>query len=153
MLNKKNILKMLCIMTFCFGFIGCDTGNTGNTTKTEDNTNKGNNSGSGLTAISAEFTVSPCVIYIYCNGNFTFFVNGGFEEPRGFTVKKNGSKVSINSNMGADGGNNFFEIHMDGVVGANFQSNDIITVSYDGVTGAFAGKVKAFTDLNATFKQ
>ena len=68
-------------------------------------------------------------------------------EKSGWTVKKNGSPIT-NFEVEDRSPTNVIQIY---IYSETLQSSDSVTVSYDGTSGGFAGKVNAFTDLSATW--
>jgi hypothetical protein len=131
MTNKKTFEVILGIM-LVFGLVlaGCDNGNT------SDNGNDTKN-GNGLTALSLEIE-DTYKVNILCNGKFTEHISD--QDATGFVLMQNGVSQNIERVVAASG-RDFFTLYMDNY---NLSSGDTIIVSYDGTSGLFLEKVKAF---------
>jgi hypothetical protein len=147
-MKKNGFLMGILSMVLVFGmalFVGCSDGDD-TTNGGGENSGDNGGGGSGLTAVSGEF--NAFVIKVHCNADFSVTIADG---KAGVTVKKNGTSIEF--------GTVYISSKTD-YIGINFLRNeplpsatDTITVSYDGTSGAFAGKVKAFTDFPVTWKE
>jgi hypothetical protein len=107
----------------------------------------GGGGGSGLTAVSGGFTAST--VLVHCNANFSEVISVEEEEGlSGLSVKKNGISLELRK-IYVFSGQPVITVNL--TVNNILSASDTVTVSYDGTSGALAGKVKAFTDLPATW--
>jgi len=102
----------------------------------------GSGSGSGLTATSAEFTGAK--VRVNLSGNIPEVKNGS---GSGFTIKRNGT--SLEGLTVESRGSNYLSIYFSAME-MSLKQGDTVTVSYDGTSGSFVGKIKGFT-LTATY--
>jgi len=108
---------------------------------------QGGGGGTGLTATSGKFKADK--IQINLSGKFTYDVRDN--PAQGWTVKKNGISLNIALEVEDRNPEAYIVIYAS-PYNANFlQSTDTVTVSYDGTSGGFSGKINAFTDLPVSY--
>jgi hypothetical protein len=103
----------------------------------------GGNGGSGATPTQFQFTGAQ--VSIRTDGTFPEWYSTN-PTSEGFTITVNGTPQTIESVFTSNNEKVYIDIEDDIPSGAT------VTVSYDGTTGYFAGKLKGFTDKKATYK-
>jgi hypothetical protein len=108
----------------------------------DDDGNGNGGGGAGLTATSGKFKEDK--IRINLSGPFTYDAHD--TQGQGWTVKKNGTSLDTVLEIEDRNPSSYITIYLDGL-----SSTDTVTVSYDGTSGPFSGKIKAFTDLSVSY--
>ena len=124
------IIALVAVIGFSFAACGGD----------DDNGGGGN--GGGITATSVKFKEDK--IQLNLSGNVGSVTDE--KQGLGWTIKKNGSPIT-GIEVETRNPQNYLVIYF----GTTLSQTDTITVSYDGTSGTFAGKIKAFTDLAASW--
>jgi hypothetical protein len=155
---KRNVfLTGISALMLIFGLIltGCDNpsgGGGGGTTPTPG--------GSGATVSSCMVEDNGAVysIELRCNADFDTDIglkgigigtSDTADAAKGFTVKVNGTTQTINEAYAYKLSSKAYIKFGDG---SSLKGNETVTISYDGASGAFAGKLQGFTDKNVPWK-